>query len=109
MRWTFPGTVLNCSCLNNLTIDMDWDNSLNCWKGSAVGCLGTIYAVMNEAAGVAQVGISGTSYAVALSNVDTVSHVCSAFNATGNITSDQDTVCGIGQPAGSVPVDISER
>lgn len=109
MKWTFPGTVLNCTCLQNLTINMDWDSDLSCWKGSESACLGLVYCVMNEAAGVAQVGISGTSYAVALANVDTVSHSCGPFNATGNITSDQVTVCGGGAPAGSVPVNITER
>lgn len=109
MKWTFPATVLNCTCLQNLTINMDWDSSLSCWKGSESACLGLIYCVMNEAAGIAQVGISGTSYAVALANVDTVSHVCGPFNATGNITSDQATVCGGGAPASSVPVNITER
>jgi len=109
MKWTFPASVANCTCLQNLTINMDWDSGLSCWKGSQSACLGLVYCVMNEAAGIAQVGISGTSYAAALANVDTVSHVCGAFNATGNITSDQATVCGGGAPAGSVPVNITER
>lgn len=108
MKWTFPGTVVDCPCLQDLVINMDWDSDLYCWKGSAAGCLGTIYCIMNESAGVATVGISGTDYATAIDNATGVSHTCSPFNATGNITSDQATVCGV-VPSNAVPVNITER
>lgn len=108
MKWTFPNPHAACPCIAGLVINMDWDSASSSWRGTAVGCLGNIYCTMQELALVATVGISGTDYATALSTAEGVSHVCGTFNATGNITSDQLTVCGV-VAGNSIPVNITER
>ena len=107
--WTFPATHLPCPCLNGLTINMDWDSPSSSWRGTAVGCLGDIYCILtDDSPSAGYLGISGTSYAVALANKESVAVTSGPFDINTNITSDQITVCGV-TSGDAIPVDISER
>lgn len=108
MKWTFPATVANCTCLNGAVVNMDWHSDSSSWRGSFEGCIGNVFCTMQDIAGAATVGISGIDYATAISMREGVPHSCGAFNAAGTISSDEETVCGI-VPPGSIPVDITER
>ena len=110
MKWTFPSPHAACPCVAGLVINMDYDTLTGQWRGTATGCLGSIYCIMaDQDAGLPSVGISGTSYAVAYANREVLgSATCTPFSVTGNITSDQLTVCGVVSP-NAIPVNITER